>query len=350
MKRRKRPPQEITFGLIGCGHAGRAFLRLWRAKRHEIRNTYGLSFRLTGIATGSHGRAVDPAGIDPRKVLQCIESGRSLSELHAGRPLRNTLELIRARPAQVLMEMTPLDPVKGQPALDHVRTALTKGMHVVTANKGPVAVAYRELRDLAEAKGCSFRFEGTVMDGTPLFNLVEETLRGTRILGFRGILNSTSNLILTEMEKGRSFEKALHRARAMGITEADPGYDIDGWDAAVKTAVLANVLMGARLHPSQIRRKGIGKIRADDVTRARRRGEPMRLVSRASRKNRAVTARVAPERLKRSDPLAQVLGTSNAIALETDTMKELFIVEKDPGVEQTAYALLSDLLAVAERF
>ena len=338
---------EVTLALVGFGNAGRAFVRLLLEKQKDLLSKYDLTFRVTGIATRSHGSAIDPKGLDGRKALRRVESGKSIEELHVGIPIRGAMDFIRRRPARVLFEITTLNPWSGLPAIDHIQTALRKGMHVVTANKGPVALAYRELEKLAREKKLAFRFEGTVLDGTPVFNLVEKTLPGTRILGFRGILNSTCNLVLSEMERGKSREGALEKARAMGVTEADTSHDIEGWDTATKTAVLANVLLGANIRPVEVSRMGIDAVRPQDVQRALRQGKALRLIGRGRRKGRKVTARVAPELLERSDPMSTALGTTNVLAIETDTMKELMLVEKDPGVEQTAYALLSDLLLVA---
>jgi homoserine dehydrogenase len=338
---------ELPLGLIGFGNAGRAFVRLLLAKRQELLTNYGLSFRVTGITTKSHGSAIDPKGLDCKRALQRVEAGKSIADLHVGLAVTDTMDFIRRRPAKILFEVTTLNPWSGLPALDHVRTALQKGIHVVTANKGPVAVAYRELSSLAREKNRAFRFEGTVLDGAPVFNLVEKTLPGTQILGFRGILNSTCNLVLSEMEKGKSRESALKKARAMGVAEADASYDIEGWDAATKTAVLANVLLDADIQPVDVSRMGIGAVRPEDVKRALGKDKVLRLVGRATRRRRKVSTRVAPELLDRSDPMSSARGTTNVLAIETDTMKELVLIERDPGVEQTAYALLSDLLTVA---
>jgi homoserine dehydrogenase len=342
--------QEITFGLVGFGATGRGFLRLLATKKRELLSSRGLTFRLTGIATGSHGFAIDRRGIDFRRALGRVEAGRSISELHRGRPVTDTFDFIRRRPARVLFEITPLNPSSGQPALDHIRTALENGMHVVTANKGPLAIAYTKLRNLARAKKRAFRFEGTVMDGVPIFNMVESALPGSRVLSFYGILNSTSNLILTEMEKGRSFDTALEKAQELGIAEADPSYDIDGWDAAAKTAVLANVLMDGNIRPAGVKRKGIRAVTTNNLEEAHRKGKVLRSIARASRKGRKLEARVAPENIPNDHPMAHVTGTSSALAIRTDTMKELILTEIDPAVEQTAYALLSDLLTITSNY
>jgi homoserine dehydrogenase len=348
MTSKRRDIDRITIALIGCGNTGRAFLRLLRSKRRELASKHELQFQLTGVATSSHGFAIDPAGIDTTKVLRRLENGKSIHDLHVGSPVTNTLEFIRHCPAEVVFEITPLDPIQGQPAIDHIESALRQGLHVVTANKGPVAHAYRKLQELADANQCCFRFEGTVMDGAPVFNLVASTLPGSRIQGFYGILNSTTNFVLTEMERGRKFQDSLERARTLGITEVESAYDIDGWDAATKTAVLANVFLGARLRPDAIPRSGIASIRVEDLAQACREGNAIRLVARAHRDGRTLKARVGPEPLRQDDPLAHIRGTSNALVLQTDTMKELTIIENDPGVEQTAYALLSDLIAITE--
>ena len=338
---------EVSLALVGFGNAGRAFVQLLLEKRRELLSKYALTFRVTGIATRSHGSAIDPKGLDCRKAMRRVEAGKSIEELHVGIRVRDAMDFIRRRPSQILFEITTLNPWSGLPAIDHVRTALWKGMHVVTANKGPVALAYRELSKLAREKKLAFRFEGTVLDGTPVFNLVEKTLPGTRILGFHGILNSTCNVVLSEMEKGKSRDGALEKARAMGVAEADTSHDIEGWDTATKTAILANVLLGANIRPVEVSRMGIDAVRPQDVQRALRQGKSLRLIGRGRRKGRKVTTRVAPELLERSDPMSTAVGTTNVLAIQTDTMKELTLVEKDPGVEQTAYALLSDLLAIA---
>jgi homoserine dehydrogenase len=239
-----------------------------------------------------------------------------------------------------------LNPQTGQPAIDHVRAALRAGMHVVTANKGPVAFAYRELHDLARQQGRAFLFESTVMDGAPVFSLARDALLGANVLGFRGILNSTTNFILTQMEDGASFGEAVRQAQAIGIAEADPSLDVDGWDAATKTAVLATVLMGADVTPPQVDRTGIRGVTPEKLRAALAAGRRIKLVCQAAWQDAQLTARVAPEEVPADDLLASVRGTSSTLSLYTDTLKQLTIVEHDPGPAQTAYGLLRDLLAI----
>jgi homoserine dehydrogenase len=218
---------------------------------------------------------------------------------------------------------------------------------VVTANKGPVAFALRPLRALARREGRSFRFEGAVLDGTPLFNMVERTLVGCRILGFRGVLNSTTTRILTAMEKGISGEEALRQAQAAGVVEANPAFDLDGWDAAVKGCAIANALMGAQVTPRDVRRTGIGAVTVQDVSEATAAGARLRLVVRGHREGRKVVVSVAPERIVVGDLLVSP-GCDGVVVLQTDLMREVGIWEGAGGVDQTAYALLSDLLAIVD--
>jgi homoserine dehydrogenase len=204
------------------------------------------------------------------------------------------------------------------------------------------------LRSLAAERGVRFLFEGTVMDGTPIFNLADYCLPGVRVLGFSGVLNSTTNLILTGMESGGSFEESLAVAQRQGIAETNPDYDIDGWDAAVKAVALANVLMSANLRPGDVVRRGIREVTVEDLDRAASSGMAVRLVARGERSGDGAKLTVNPERVPLSSALGSVRGTSNVLVLETDLMGEIAIVENDPGIKQTAYALLSDMIRIHE--
>jgi homoserine dehydrogenase len=274
-----------------------------------------------------------------------VGKGASLEALHRGPRLGDVRGFIARVPADVLVEITPLDPRSGRPAIDHVRQALGRGMHVVTANKGPVAFAHRRLKALAARKGRLFLHEGAVMDGTPVFNLAERCLRGARVVSFRGTLNSTTNLVLSRMEEGLTASAAVKEAQALGIAEADPRNDLEGWDAAVKGCALANALMGASVRPSQVRRRGIAGLTVLDARRAVRAGTRLRLVVRGEGKAARVRVSVAPERIAFGDPLSGS-GPDAALVLETDLMGEIGVFERGATVDQTAYALLSDLLQV----
>jgi homoserine dehydrogenase len=335
----------LRLALVGFGSVGRAFLERLPARYGRVLRDLGVATRVTGIATAGHGAAIDPRGLPGARCLSLVRRGRSLSELHRGAPLGSTLEFIRRVPADVLVELTPLEPRSGEPATRHARVALRRGMHVVTANKGPVAFALRSLRALAARQGRLFLHEGAVMDGTPVFNLVERCLPGTHITGFRGVLNSTTTRILSRMEQGASFAAALREAQRAGVAEADPRNDIDGWDAAVKGCALANALMGASLRPPQARRRGISGVTPAAVRGALASGRRLRLVVRARRERGGVRLGVAPEQLPADDVLVS-RGSDGVLVLETDLMREIGIWEGAGGVDQTAYAILADLAAI----
>jgi homoserine dehydrogenase len=343
-----RMARDVRVALVGFGNVGRRFAALLRGPYADALDDAGARLRITGIATARHGIAIDARGIDPGMALLLVTSAESLATLHRGAAVRGIRGFIRRVPADVLIEVTTLNPRTGQPAAAHVRQALSRGMHVVTANKGPVAFQLAALKKLAARKRRLFLHEGAVMDGTPVFNLVERCLRGARVTGFRGTLNSTTNLVLSRMEQGRSFAAAVREAQELGIAEADPRNDLDGWDAAVKGCALANALMGGSIRPPQVRRQGIAGLTSRDARAALRKGTRLRLVVRGSRSRGSVKVSVRPERIPLGDPLSGS-GPDAALVLETDVMGEIGVFERGADVDQTAYALLSDLLEIVRR-
>ncbi len=348
--------------LVGFGNVGRRFAALLDEKSVRLRGEHDLSWRVVGIATKRHGSAYDARGLDVVKALRLAEAGAPIGALigpESGRtiaPDATGLDLIKhatseakARRMQhlVVVETTVLDIERGQPATDHVIAALRGGAHVVTANKGPVAFACREILSTAEMARRRFLFEGAVMDGIPVFNLVRETLPAVDILGFRGVINATANFVLTAMEAGRSFEHAVAEMQSAGIAEADPSLDIDGWDAAAKTAALVNVLMKGSATPHTIDRTGIRDVTREHVLDAVLRGKRIRLVASAERLDGRAVGRVAPVELDGSDPLANLTGLQNQLVLNTDLLGPVGIQQLSGGLLQTAYALLTDLVTIA---
>jgi len=332
---------------VGFGSVGRRFAELLAGPYRRALRAAGFEPSVTAIATGRHGLAVDPAGLPLGQCLRRVRSDGSLAQLHRGPRLADPLDLVCRAPADVVVEISPLDPRTGQPATRHVQAALERGLHVVTANKGPVAFARARLLALARRRGVRFLHEGAVMDGIPVFNLVERCLPGARVTGFRGVLNATTTRILARLEEGASLEGALAEARAAGIVEADPGFDLDGWDAAVKGCALAAALLGVRVLPDRVPRRGIRRLDPARVLRARRRGRRIRLVVEARRLGRGRAAvRVGPRELPIDNVLASA-PTDGVLLLQTDLAGELAIWQGRGGVDQTAYALLSDLLALA---
>jgi homoserine dehydrogenase len=327
--------------LLGFGNVGRALARLLLRKEDELRQQYNLGFRVTGIATGSHGSAIDPAGLDLEQALALVEGGQSLASM-TRQPVGDSLDFVHAVPAEVLFENSPVNHITGEPAVSHLRAALERDMHAITANKGPVVHAYRELTDLAASKNRKFYFESTVMDGAPIFSLFRSALPAARLVSLRGILNSTTNLMLERMEAGETFEQAVRRCQQVGLAETDPSADVDGWDAAIKVAALVTVLMGVLLKPQQVERTGIRSLTPQDLAAAKATGQRWKLVCTAQRDGDTARGRVAPERVSPTSPFYTVAGSSSIVEFHTDTLSSLTIVEGNPGPDTTAYGLLAD--------
>jgi homoserine dehydrogenase len=342
----KPPTRQINFAFLGFGHVGRAFARLLLDRRAWLLREFGLEWRITGIATRQHGIALDAGGLPVQKILRTRAAG--LGRYHNGPACGSPTEFIRLCGADVLFEMSVLE-LDGEPAATYVREALGAGLHVVTTNKGPVATHFRLLTNLARRRGVRFLYEGTVMDGVPVFNLVRQSLPGVRIRSLRGILNSTTNHILTQMEQGAAFETALGYAEAQGIAESDPALDLEGWDAAMKLSILIQALMGGSTQPAEIQREGISAETGRLVRGAVRRERRLRLVARAYRQGNRVVGKVEPEELEIFDPLAAIRGLSNILVLNTDKMGEIAIIENNPSVDQTAFALFGDLVTLLRR-
>jgi homoserine dehydrogenase len=339
---------DIRLAFIGFGNVGRALAHLLNDKRQELERRYGITWRAVGIATGSHGSVLGPDGLDLEAACQVIEAGSDLAAIPGAQVADGPIAVLRNAGANLMFENTPVDYGSGQPAVDHIRTALELDIHAVTANKGPVVHAYRQLTQLARDRGVRFLFESTVMDGAPIFSLWRETMPASTLRRFRGVLNSTTNLILGLMEDGQTFNQAVAQAQAIGIAETDPSGDIDGWDASVKVAALATVLMNHPMTPDQVDRTGIRKLTPEDIRQASKDGKRWKLVCSAEQQGTEVSASVRPVAVGWDDPLYQVAGTSSAVTLWSDTLGPLTVVEQDPGPQTTAYGLLADFVRAAK--
>jgi homoserine dehydrogenase len=261
---------------------------------------------------------------------------------------RDVREWLSAARADVLFETTSLEPLTGQPAVGHARAGLEAGAHVVTANKGAVVHGLRELRQLAGERQRQFLFEATVADCLPIFSLFRECLPAARLLGFEAVLNSTTTVILEELERGRTFEEGVARAQRLGIAETDPSYDVDGWDAAVKVCALANVLMGASLKLEEVGRAGIRDLAPRAAREAKESGRPIRLLSRAERlEDGTARASVGPEQIGPGDALAILSGSSLSINFKLDVLEGLTVTARGPNLKSTAYGLLADFVNAA---
>jgi homoserine dehydrogenase len=321
--------RKVDIVIVGFGNVGKRFASLLEEQRERLASDFGITCLVVGTASRSQGaRFENDACADAFDLIHRLS--------HSSAPLR------------VVVETTTLDVRNGEPATSHVRAAIAAGCHVVTANKGPVAFSYAELNEAATKAKVRFLFEGAVMDGVPVFNLVRETLPAIRIRGFEGVVNTTTNHIITALERGGSFDRALARMQAEGIAEADPSLDVDGWDAAAKAAALANVLMDARVTPHDVFRRGIDAGTADRAREALSNGQRLKLVASASRdESGSLACRVEPRELPADHLLAGLAGNANALILETDLLDRIAITQLSSSLTQTAYALLSDLIAIA---
>jgi homoserine dehydrogenase len=337
-----------NLAIVGFGNVGRAFLRLLIAKETELRRRYDIRWRLAGVATRRNGWVSNPDGLNPIAILNGHFPPAPSPQNPAHTPLpQNFREWLERCRADVLFESSSLVAQTGQPAIDHLRTALELGVHAITANKGPIVHAFGELTALAQEKKKQFLYESTVMDGVPIFSMFPMGLPATDLRGFVGVLNSTTNVVLTEVERGRSFDEAVRRAQALGVAETDPSADLDGWDAAVKVAALAIVLMGVPVRLEQIQRTGIRDLSEEKIRSVRAAGMRYKLVCRAERRGDGVDCSVKPELLLASDPLANLEGTSSAIRFDLDVFG-LSIVEHNPGIDATGYGMLADFVRAVQ--
>lgn len=344
----------LSLVLIGFGNVGKAFARLLLRKQADLQAGFGITFQVTGIATGRHGTSMDPNGIDLPRTLARIETGQPLATLSSFAEPASMLDFIRAcshaarknADMEILFENTPVNHHTGQPAIDHLRTALECGMHAITANKGPVVHGFDLLNQLAAEKGRRFMYESAVMDGAPIFSLFRGPLPCAELRGFHGILNSCTNYILGLMEAGETFEQAVLSAQSIGIAETDPSADIEGWDAAIKVAALSTALMGQPLKPDQVKREGINQITPEMIAEAQQAGERWKLVCSCRQGEEALEAVVAPRRVPPGSPLYSINGTSSYVQFELDVLPGLGIVESNPGPETTAYGLLADMINI----
>lgn len=332
---------------IGFGNVGRRVASLLTRERHRFPGLQGLDIKPVGIVTRSRGALVNPGGVDFEEALSAIERQ---GKLHGDSPAYTETAAIDAAKSldyDVLVELSTLSiENRGEPAISHISAALWRGRHAVSANKGPVAFAFRELASLAHERQCRFLFETAVMDGAPVFNLARCALKGCAVTGIEGILNSTTNYVITRMEEGASLEAAVREAQDKGVAEADPSHDLEGWDAAAKTAALANVLMDAGITPFDVERSGITGLKSRDVMGAVEQGRRLKLLCSVKREGAAVKAAVGVKEMPEGHHFAAVKGGGAILRIETDLMGPILVVQEAPTLYDTAYGVLDDLLTL----
>lgn len=337
--------KQCNLCFLGFGNVGRALARLLAAKSVELRELYGIEFRVTGVASRRIGWLSLSHGTDGKNAFDVAELlSKPLASENAWSS-NSVTDWLQASKPDIVFETTSLDPDSGQPAIDYLRAVLQSGAHAITANKGVLVHGFRELNELALAVGKRFLFESTVLDSAPVFSLFRETLPAVKLRGFSGVFSSTTNVIIETMEAGRSFEEGLKTAQELGVTETDPSHDIDGWDSTVKVCALGNVLLNLSLKPGDVSREGIRGLSPATVQAARADGKPFKLVARGRvGENGSLAATVRPEQIASTDPLGNVRGTSLAVHFELDMMPGLTITSHRPNLQSTAYGLLADFI------
>jgi len=329
----------VRLCLLGFGSVARAFCALLAQQERALADEHGLRVLVTAAGT-RHGSLLAPEGMTPAALLAAI--GERPAPPQAARPAD---DLLSASRADVLVELTVMEEDFAPVASGHIETAFGLGMDVVTANKGPIAWNWRRVSAAAAATGRRIRFESTVMDGLPVFSLLEFALPDCRLLGFEAVFNATTNYIVDAMGTGRSFDEALAHVQAEGYAEADPSHDIDGWDAACKAAALANVAMDAGITPADIDKESLRDVPLERIAQARADGKRLRLVTTVWREGSGpVRGRVRATELDIEHPLAPVGSESLGAILHTDLMADVFVCEIAGLVPQTAYGVYADLL------
>jgi homoserine dehydrogenase len=333
--------------LIGFGNVGQGFAQILRERGEMLASQYGARLVIVAVSDLLKGSLYNPQGLDPAALLEAVGATGRLDSVPAPQRGWDALRTIRESSADVVVELSYTDLKTGEPAITHLRAAIEAGKHVVTSNKGPIALRFPELQALAQARGVQLGVEGTVMSGTPVLRLGRELLAAAGIRRIQGIINGTTNYILSQMDAGAAYAEALSEAQARGYAEADPTGDVEGFDAAGKVVILANLLLGASIGMADVERRGITGLTPRDVAAAREAGERWKLIGKVERVGEKVTASVLPTRLPVAHPLAAVSGATNALTFTTELLGDVTVIGPGAGRLETGYALVEDLLAIA---
>ncbi|WP_280770035.1 homoserine dehydrogenase [Salipaludibacillus daqingensis] len=337
----------MKIAFIGFGGVGQALVKLLRDRRQSLHDKYDMDTTVVAVSDVMKGSVYDPNGLDEDLLLETIAEHNHLDHYpDNGTAIKgwDSLKTIKDSNADMIIEVTFTNVQTGQPAIDHCKAAFENNKSVVTTNKGPVAIAYQELSKLAKEHGVYWGFEGTVMSGTPALRLPFTTLAGNEISEIKGILNGTTNFMLTEMEKGLSYQDALTLAQSKGYAEADPTSDVEGYDARYKAVILSNVVMDSPVRAEDVTCEGITSLTLEDLNNAIENNQRWRLVARMTREGESVKASVKPELLHKDDPLATISGATNAIVYECDLAGPIMLTGAGAGLIETGYSLLIDLI------
>ena len=338
---------DFKLAFIGFGTVGQGLAEILLEKKEMLSEKYNFNWSVVAISDVIKGSICNENGLDLKEILDLVKAGKKLDEYPSGFKGMNSIETITKTNANTIIEVTFTNIKTGEPALTHIKTALNVKKNVVSTNKGPVVKHSEDLMKLARSNNVYYGFEGVVLSGTPAVNLAKSTLSGNMITGFKGILNGTTNYILTRMEEGMSYEEALKKAQELGYAEADPTSDVEGLDALGKVVILTNVVLGKQMNWQDVQIKGITEITKDDIEKAKSEGKRYKLIGSAEiQEGGTVKAKVLPEMLPLSDPLAGVSEATNALTYFTDELGPVTIVGPGAGRRETGFALLVDLLEI----
>jgi len=336
----------IRLLLVGAGNVGRRFLELLVQKRDALRGHFGLTFTLVGVAD-STGAAISSSGLDIPEVVRLKTVGLGVAEYAgAGRPGVTALEMAETVAADILLAAAPANLEDGQPGLGCIEKALHRCMHVVTADKVPLVLAFPRLRALAQEHGVQLRFSPTVGGGLPTINIGQRDLAAAEIDRVEGILNLTTNYVLTRMVEGESYARALAQAQAAGHAEADPRLDTEGWDAACKLVILSHSVLGYPATLAEVEREGITHLTVEVLQQAAAAGKRIKPLAVAEREGERYRLRVGPVELPAGHPLAVLGAEQMGIVYYTDINGQVAasVVEESPT--PTAAALLRDVVGI----
>ncbi|TLX70825.1 MAG: homoserine dehydrogenase [Thaumarchaeota archaeon] len=327
--------------LCGFGVVGQNFAKLLLSRSEDLYALHGLKPRVVGVFD-SNGTAASSAGLDLNRLLEIKKKYGSIRKYHNKEKDANGLEMIRGIDADVLIETTPSNYKDAEPGMSHIVNAMKNGLHVITVNKGPLALAFPSLMELAIYNQVLLKFSGTVGGGTPILDYAKNSLRGERIVSFQGILNGTTNYILTNMTNGMTFKAALADAKKRGYVETDESLDIDGFDAAAKLVILANWIMDMKVTIKDIKRIGIRNVTTSDIKKASSNNSAVKLIASCNK-----DLMVSPQQIHLEDPLC-VNGTLNAITFNSEHSGQQTIIGRGAGGMETASSILRDLLDIRQ--
>ncbi len=337
---------EVRLAFIGFGNVAQGLTQILQEQEEVYANKYGVNFLITAISDPLKGNAFNPDGLSPASLLEAAGRPSGLKSLPGAQPEWDAMEMIQNSPTDVIVEMSNTNLQTGEPSTTYIAEALRRKKHVITTNKGPVALHYDELAAISHLHGVYFGVEGTVMSGTPALHVGRDLLSAAGIQRIQGIFNGTTNYILTRMEAGSSYAEALAEAQAQGYAEADPTGDVEGYDAAAKVAILARLVLGLNVPFASVERKGITSLTQADITGARARNEHWKLVGTVEKGSEGVITRVQPECLPNDHPLARIEGVTNAIVYTTQYLGDITLTGPGAGRLQTGYAILQDLFTI----